>query len=193
MSTCQHASHASHGDANVYSAVIVKTARKTNLYSIFLTSKKRHVRLQKSSCFFPLVLERVPGLETPRVASHCTIWKDWPGFGCQRSAHAEIRGSQVCHVCVLYIAMHKALIISEYHLCIFVHTLPNSVKPCPTMPNPDVHCSALHDIFCVYCVTRKVATWICAACSSLCAHPSLLCCDYAMHLLHVVHSATSLY
>ena len=47
MSTCQHASHASHGDANVYSAVIVKTARKTNLYSIFfdLQKKERHVRL----------------------------------------------------------------------------------------------------------------------------------------------------
>ena len=41
MSTCQHASHASHGDANVYSAVIVKTARKTNLYSIFFDLQKK--------------------------------------------------------------------------------------------------------------------------------------------------------
>ena len=41
MSTCQHASHASHGDANVYSAVIVKTARKTNLYSIFFNLQKK--------------------------------------------------------------------------------------------------------------------------------------------------------
>ena len=84
---------------------------------------------------FSFCIGAVP--ETPHVASHCIIWKDWPDFGRQRSAHAKIR-SQVCYVFVLHIAIHKAKALALMNT---VHICAHLAEQCQTMPNPDVHCS----------------------------------------------------